>query len=222
MQDYRGAKLIWHGGGVYGSVTSVALLPDKNVGIFVAVNSWETEIARGLMHELLDHYLGYPQGQWPEKLHEFLGARLADAAQAVKAAAAKPAPVGPSLPLARYAGDYADPWYGTIKVRQAGGALSIEFPHSTGMSGPLTHYQYDTFKTNPSLNWIEPAYVSFLDRCRREGRSYSDEAGFAGRRLQLGLSGPVVYPRRRAMSHDRIAIHSLRHRRGRLGWSCCS
>ncbi len=161
VQDYRGAKLIWHGGGVYGSVTSVALLPDKNVGIFVAVNSWETEIARGLMHELLDHYLGYPQGQWPEKLHDFLGARLADAAQAVKAAAAKPAPVGPSLPLARYAGDYADPWYGTIKVRLAGGALSIEFPHSTGMSGPLTHYQYDTFKTNPSLNWIEPAYVSF-------------------------------------------------------------
>jgi hypothetical protein len=79
----------------------------------------------------------------------------------VKASAAKPAPVGPSLPLARYAGDYADPWYGTIKVRQVGGALSIEFPHSTGMSGPLTHYQYDTFKTNPSLNWIEPAYVSF-------------------------------------------------------------
>jgi hypothetical protein len=29
------------------------------------------------------------------------------------------------------------------------------------MSGPLTHYQYDTFRTNPSLNWIEPAYVTF-------------------------------------------------------------
>jgi hypothetical protein len=160
-QDYRGAKIIWHGGGVYGSVTSVALLPAKNVGIFVAVNSWETEISRGLMHELLDHYLGHPQAGWPEKLHDFLGARLASAAKAVTAAAAKPAKIGPSLPLTRYAGDYADPWYGTIKVRQTKSALAIEFPHSTGMSGPLTHYQYDTFRTNPSLKWIEPAYVTF-------------------------------------------------------------
>ena len=30
-----------------------------------------------------------------------------------------------------------------------------------GMEGPLTHYQYDTFKTNPSLKWVEPAYVTF-------------------------------------------------------------
>ena len=29
------------------------------------------------------------------------------------------------------------------------------------MEGPLTHYQYDTFKTNPKLDWVEPAYVTF-------------------------------------------------------------
>ena len=29
------------------------------------------------------------------------------------------------------------------------------------MEGPLTHYQYDTFKTNPTLDWVEPAYVTF-------------------------------------------------------------
>jgi len=79
----------------------------------------------------------------------------------VKTAAAKPAKAGPSLPLASYAGEFTDPWYGTIKVRQAGKGLAIEFPHSSGMEGPLTHYQYDTFKTNPSLDWVEPAFVSF-------------------------------------------------------------
>ena len=65
------------------------------------------------------------------------------------------------MPLASYAGDYTDPWYGTIKVRQAGKGLSIDFPHSTGMGGPLTHYQYNTFRTNPALKWVEPAYVTF-------------------------------------------------------------
>ncbi len=161
VQDYRGAKLIWHGGAVFGSLAAVALLPDQKVGIFVAVNSEEGEMVRGLLYELLDHYLGQPQGHWPEKFHDFKLARLDAAAKEVQKAAATPAKAGPSLPLQRYAGDYSDPWYGTIKVRQSGRALSIEFPHSTGMSGPLTHYQYDTFKTNPSLKWIEPAYVTF-------------------------------------------------------------
>jgi CubicO group peptidase (beta-lactamase class C family) len=161
VQDYRGAKLIWHGGAVFGSLAAVALLPDRDVGLYIAVNSEEGEMVRGLLYELLDHYLGLPRGQWPEKFHEFKMGRLNAAAKAVRAAESKPAKAGPSLPLDRYTGDYADPWYGTIKVRKTPSGLTIEFPHSTGMSGPLTHYQYDTFRTNPSLKWIEPAYVTF-------------------------------------------------------------
>lgn len=161
LSDYRGAQVVGHDGAVLGSQATVALLPDKNVGIFIASNSEDGEIIRGLLFELLDHYLGYPQAQWPEKWHAFKLARLNAAANAVQAAEAKPAKIGPALPLANYVGDYTDPWYGTIEVRQAGKNLAIEFPHSTGMEGPLTHYQYNTFKMNPSLNWVEPAYVTF-------------------------------------------------------------
>jgi CubicO group peptidase (beta-lactamase class C family) len=159
--DYRGARMVSHGGAVLGSQADVALLPDKNIGIFIAANSEDGEIILGLMDELLDHYLGFPQNQWPEKWHAFKMARLAAAAKQVQTAEAKPAQIGPSLPLANYVGDYTDPWYGTIKVRQAGKGLAIDFPHSSGMEGPLTHYQYDTFKTHPVLDWVEPAYVSF-------------------------------------------------------------
>jgi hypothetical protein len=161
VQDYRGAKLIWHGGAVFGSLAAVALLPDRNVGLYIAVNSEEGEVVRGLLYELLDHYLGLPHGRWPEQFHEFKMARLNAAAKEVQKAAAAPARVGPSLPLDRYAGDYTDPWYGTIKVRRLGQGLTIAFPHSKGMDGPLTHHQYDTFRMNPSLKWIEPAFVTF-------------------------------------------------------------
>jgi len=161
VQDYRGAKLIWHGGAVFGSLAAVALLPDRDVGLYIAVNSEEGEVVRGLLYELLDHYLGLPQGQWPEKFHEFKMTRLNAAAAEVQKAAGAPARVGPSLPLDRYAGDYTDPWYGTIKVRRSRQGLTIGFPHSKGMDGPLTHHQYDTFRMNPSLKWIEPAFVTF-------------------------------------------------------------
>ncbi|MEP7131282.1 MAG: serine hydrolase [Sphingomicrobium sp.] len=161
VSDYRGAKVVGHDGAVLGSQATIALLPGKNVGIFVAANSEDGEIILGLRDELLDHYLGAPRNQWPERFHQFKIGRLDKAAQQLKTATAKPPAIGPSLPLDRYAGDYADPWYGTIKVRRSGKGLTIDFPHSSGMEGPLTHYQYDTFKTNPKLDWVEPAYVTF-------------------------------------------------------------
>ena len=161
LSDYRGAQTVGHDGAVIGSQATVALLPEKNVGIFIATNSEDGEIVRGLLYELLDHYIGLPQNQWPEKWHNFKIARLNAAAKTVSTAQAKPARIGPSMALARYAGEYTDPWYGTIKVRQAGKGLFIDFPHSSGMEGPLTHYQFDTFRTNPTLKWVEPAYVTF-------------------------------------------------------------
>jgi CubicO group peptidase (beta-lactamase class C family) len=161
ISDYRGVKVVGHDGAVLGSQATVALLPDKNVGIFIAANSEDGEIILGLRDELLDYYLGAPKSNWPEKFHQFKIGRLNAAAKQVQTASAKPAAIGPSLPLERYAGDYTDPWYGTIKVSQSGKDLRIDFPHSSGMEGPLTHYQYDTFKTNPTLDWVEPAYVTF-------------------------------------------------------------
>jgi len=110
---------------------------------------------------LLDHYLGLPAGGWPEKFNAYKQARLAEAAKAVTTQLAQPAKAGPSLPLERYVGDYADPWYGTVKVRRSGNGLTIQFPHTKGLDGPLTHYQYDTFRTNPALKWMEPAFVTF-------------------------------------------------------------
>ena len=161
VSDYRGVKVVGHDGAVLGSQATIALLPSKNIGIFIAANSEDGEIILGLRDELLDYYLGLPSSQWPAKFHDFKMARLAAAAKQVQAKEVKPAAIGPSLPLDHYVGDYSDPWYGTIKVRQAGKGLTIEFPHSAGMEGPLTHYQYDTFKTNPKLGWVEPAYVTF-------------------------------------------------------------
>jgi CubicO group peptidase (beta-lactamase class C family) len=161
IQDYRGTKIVSHGGAVFGSLTQIVLIPSKNVGFSIAVNSEDGEINRGLMYELLDHYLGAPANGWPEKFHALKLKRLAEAAKLVGAQQDRPAKVGPSLPLDRYVGDYADPWYGTIHVRRAGKALTIQFPHSTGMDGVLIHHQYDTFRTQPRLRWIEPAYVTF-------------------------------------------------------------
>jgi hypothetical protein len=161
VQDYRGAKLVWHGGAVLGSLAAVALLPDQGVGLYIAANSEEGEVVRGLMYELLDHYLGLPPSSWPEKLGALKSARAARAVAAVSAPTKRPARSPPSLPLARYAGAYNDPWYGTIAVREDKGRLAIDFPDRPALTARLDHWQHDTFRTVFADKSVEPAYVTF-------------------------------------------------------------
>ena len=193
VQDYRGARLVWHGGAVFGSLAAVAMLPERNVGIYIAVNSEEGEVVRGLMYELLDHYLGLPRDTWPEKLHRLQGAAERGGDRGAARAGRRSRPqVGPSLPLARYAGDFTDPWYGTINVREENGHLTVAFPHTPGLTATLDHWQYDTFVTHFNDPVMEPAYVTFQLDAQGHVDRITMQRDLADRRLQLRLSGPAV------------------------------
>jgi CubicO group peptidase (beta-lactamase class C family) len=161
VQDYRGHKIVWHGGAVFGFLTVVALIPEKHVGFSIEINSEDGSILLGLMYELLDHYLGLPKDTWPEKITADRKTRVQEALKAYQTAAATPAKVGPSLPLDRYVGTYSDPWYGDIEVAEVNGHLTIDFKSTPRMGGALEHWQYDSFVTRFDDKSIEPAYVTF-------------------------------------------------------------
>src|SRR5690606_23959725 len=161
VEDYRGVKLVRHGGAVFGVQTIVVLIPEKDVGIFAVINSEDGEVLLGLAAELVDHYLGLPHTDWTERFAAFKRERNEKMLAAFQEKTAEPADVGPSLPLADYAGDYADAWYGPISIRLEGETLRIDFRQSPGMTGDLEHWQYDTFRTAWDDEAIEPAYVTF-------------------------------------------------------------
>ncbi|WP_346427814.1 serine hydrolase [Sphingomonas sp. UV9] len=165
VRTYKGAKIVWHAGGLFGFTTVVVMIPQKNVGFAIAINSEEVEPRTGLMYELIDHYLGLPRQDWPTRFATFQRSRL-DAAQAVvKQKAAAPADVGPSLPVTRYAGRYVDAWYGALVVGQDAKGLTVDFTTTPQMTGRLSHYQYDTFLATFDDPNTEPAYLTFgLDR----------------------------------------------------------
>ena len=161
VKDYRGTRIISHGGAVLGFQSVVVMIPDKNVGFAIEINSEDGEVLLGLMYELLDHYLGFPANGWPEKFTAYKRERLAAASKALASTKASPAKVGPSLPLARFAGVFADPWYGDIEILNSNDSLTIDFKSTPRMSGRLEHWQYDTFITRFDDKAIEPAYVTF-------------------------------------------------------------
>ena len=161
VSEYGGAKIISHSGGVFGFITMVVLIPEKDVAFAITMNAEEGAVRRGLTNELIDHYLGRPFVDWPTRYKTLLTSMLTNAKAAVEAKKAAPAGIGPSLPLDRYVGSYIDPWYGRITVARGAKGLTVNFNETPRMSGPLEHFQYDSFIARFDDKGIEPAYVTF-------------------------------------------------------------
>jgi CubicO group peptidase (beta-lactamase class C family) len=86
VQDYRGHRIIQHSGGVFGSITRVVMIPDKNVGFAIMMNSEDSGMLLGLTYELLDHYLDQPDYGWTRKWEDWYQARLAGGVEYLKQA----------------------------------------------------------------------------------------------------------------------------------------
>jgi CubicO group peptidase (beta-lactamase class C family) len=161
VMDYHATKVIWHGGAVFGFLTAVVLIPEKKIGFSIEINSEDREAIRGLLYELLDHYLGRPYIDWTSRFAAETQRQVREALEELGKRAAQPARVGPSLPAGGYVGIYSDPWYGNIEVTESQGSLRIDFKSTPRMAGTLEHWQYDTFITHFDDKTIEPAYVTF-------------------------------------------------------------
>ncbi len=161
VHDYKGARIVEHGGAVFGFQSNVVMIPEKNVGFVILINSEDGELIKGLSYELLDHYLSTPTQDWPAAWRTYKKERQARALATLTGETAAPARVGPSLAVAGYAGDYVDPWYGPIAVRAEGGKLRIDFRQTPRMTGTLEHFQYDSFRARWDDKTIEPAYITF-------------------------------------------------------------
>ena len=160
-RDYRGRRLLTHSGAVFGAQAIIVLIPDRNVGFSVMINCEDGEAAQGIAYELLDHYLEQPRYDWAAAWQEVVRQRDERAVAHLRQQTSTPARVGPSLPLERYAGEFADAWYGPMAIAHRDGRLTMDFKQTPGMSGALTHWQYDTFRVDWRDALIEPAYVTF-------------------------------------------------------------
>ena len=109
-------------------------IPERNVGFSVAINCEDGEAALGVAYELLDHYLERPRYDWARGLAGGRApARRAGGGASCKQQTSTPARVGPSLPLERYAGAFADAWYGPDRHRAPG------WPADHGLQADARH-----------------------------------------------------------------------------------
>ena len=146
VRDYRGRKLLMHTGGLPGYLSRVLMIPDLHLGISVLTNQESGAAFDAIAFRIADHYLGASDTDWLDAYQKVDAREKANIARADReSAAARNSASRPSLPLAKYAGTYADEWYGDVVLQEQAGKLSIRFSHTPSLVGDLEHWQYDTF-----------------------------------------------------------------------------
>lgn len=174
LQDYRGRKMVHHGGALDGMRTHVAMLPAENLGVVVIANAAPTNLHLALAYRVLDAYLDGPRRDWSRDLLVVSQRQRAEAEQrSAEREAARAVDTRPSLPLERYAGVYADSLYGEMQLAQEDGRLVLRFGPS--YVGDLEHWHYDTFRVTWRDRAMGRAMATFVLNARGEVRSLALE-----------------------------------------------
>jgi CubicO group peptidase (beta-lactamase class C family) len=162
VQDYRGERLISHGGGSPGGISATVLIPGRKTGFCIFSNAEESFLLRALRSGISDLCMGKVDIDWiaDSKRREKEGIDKSLAA-AVEIDAKQRAGAAPSMPLEAYAGTWRDPWYGDIVISQRDGGLWLDFTHTPALKGPLEPYDGETFRTRFPDKREEDAFITF-------------------------------------------------------------
>lgn len=161
VNDYRGNRMVTHGGLVAGQVSRAVLLPERNIGLFLCFNTEDGAPLSALRYAILDYLLGIPAFDWIATTRK---ARAQAQEKMLKLAPAgdfDPPAGGPTLSLERYAGKYHDAWYGDVQVVRRDSGLFIDFVPTPLFKSVLEPFGVDTFRTRFPRG-CEDAIVSFL------------------------------------------------------------
>ena len=162
VQDYRGERMITHGGGAPGYVSGTVLIPGRNAGFSYFTNAEESFLTRALRSGITDIVMGKTGFDWVAdgvRLKAEGDAKSIEAAAAIDAKQAAGAP--PSLPLAAYAGTWRDPWYGDITIQARDLQLWLSFNRTPSLQGPVEPYDGDTLRTRFTDRREEDVFISF-------------------------------------------------------------
>lgn len=164
VNDYRGLKVVAHGGLIDGFRVQITLVPDKQLGFAVLTNLHDSRLPIATTNTLIDRYCDLKPRDWNAHYQQL----VADEAEAKKAALAardkaRDPTAKPSAALASFAGTYTHPAYGDATVTIKDDRLTAKF---SSFVCPLEHYERDTFRITDGFSENELARFTV-----KEGRA---------------------------------------------------
>ncbi len=160
LMDYRGRKVVRHGGSLDGMRTHVGLMPEENLGVVAVTNVTESAVPQIIMYHVFDAYLGAADRDWNQVyLAEDRESEERAAERRRELEESRTEGTSPSLPLEDYTGTYTNELYGEAEVRMEDGRLVLEVgPYYVG---DLEHWHHDTFRADWRDPYLGRAFVNF-------------------------------------------------------------
>ncbi len=161
QQDYKGHKLDFHTGSLFGLVAIAGVMHSKNLAVYVFANLDHAELRHAIMYKAMDLY-GFNDNSrdWHSEVFklyegfkkenlEILNKRVKERAENTK----------PSLPLEAYEGSYNSEMLGTVIVTVQDNVLQTNF--NDFITYKAEHWHYDTFITNKDSRFREKLLIRF-------------------------------------------------------------
>ena len=166
VENYRGTKVVQHGGHIDGFIADQCFVPDKDFACSVLTNSENPYGARVMRYLLLDAILEQEPVEWignflrfqndmKKKQQEALTSRTAVKSQSEE----YPCPA----PLSSICGSYSDNGYGDITIREEENGLSLELGTLT-LHGFHCRSQHFLFTEEHVLPGLELEAEAEIDR----------------------------------------------------------
>ena len=132
--EYRGRKVMWHGGNIDGMAAVVAMMPGEELGLVILTNRNGGTVRDALMMRVFDAFTGAEERDWSRDL---LAVEERLAVESTPSMEDRPLPTpgneGPRRPMGDFAGVYEDDLLGTATLVPDGDGLVIEL--QTGLAG---------------------------------------------------------------------------------------
>jgi CubicO group peptidase (beta-lactamase class C family) len=162
--DATGRIYVSHAGAFsVGARTLIHLLPEEQLGIVVLCNAFPTGVPEAIAYSFYDLvHQGTVSRDWLAFWNETFNGLVSAYPALIAAYATPPADAEPALPLAAYAGTYANDYFGPLQIIAEGNALTMAVG-PTPMSYALDHWDRDVFVFDaiPGVPGVKST-VSFL------------------------------------------------------------
>ena len=166
IEDYRGHRVVHHGGNIDGFSSQVAVIPEAGIGIAVLTNLHATPLRDALPYIVFDELLGLEALPHGEEYHAQWAAMRKGAAQAKSSRGERAKPLAVVRPVEDYVGTYRHPGYGNVQITLDDGQLRGSYGL---LSGPVNHRHLEVFDLVIEVNGEEqPFPVQFTHDLQAE------------------------------------------------------
>jgi CubicO group peptidase (beta-lactamase class C family) len=161
LMDYKGLKVVHHGGGLPGYITKAAIVPEKDLGIIVLTNDMSSASSM-MMYAVIDAFEGRDYEHWTETFLNFKQQSAKREEEALDARLESKSEQPKVYEEEAYSGKYQDKMYGEASVEVQNGSLTLTFkPAKELFSGKLSAWGDHQFRWDHRDPFLTYGLVQF-------------------------------------------------------------